>query len=1036
MKQNTFTHGGHLAIRAPARNAAAWHNYIASSKDAIGNSSLQRRADAACRIFQDMAVQEAIWLASAGLLERLGKWDWIVRDDDDKKLLSAFDRYYNRMCFRATPFGTFSSFSFAKLRSGHDDPAFSAGLLGDIALRRVFTLDAELAFHLLHHAVSLAPRVLRYSVNASLYKRGDMFRFVDWRQGRFGSRSYTVSEVQWTEELAQVLVARGRGPFTYDQLLDSLATAADCSVEESHELISSLCQWQVLLPCPGLNFFGGDASAVLCQALPRVPALAGLVEKVEAELHALARQPCAQPVPVQVFREANQRFRQLYPDGFKTNSCIQADSFRPLPQDHLDDGEFVSLAERAGDLFSRFGYRINGLDRFTEHFRQRYENEFIRLVDVLDDEALTEAFDFDAQRTDQVTELDRILIKKMLDATPGQTIRLSYADIAAVAPSRHAAAVSDPFAIVEKIDHSGNGAGICFELQDILSTHSIDWLARFAHGDEAVAALMAGVAKEVERRDPLVVHAEVAYMPVARLGNIMRRPLIWSHVLDLVEQTEHDGALPISDLWLGATPDGLELWSQSLQRPVQPHVTSAHNARHPGNTNLYRFLRAFERQNQWQFRLVPSSAFAGLDGMPRVEYEGIVVYPANWVIRSESLERNRDLAALLRQRNVPRWVRMTEFDNTLVLDTEDEFDVAQMARSLKTNGSLFLREYFAPHAPLSVNHELLLPLRRRVPLPAARPVRTDFPQVAAYQMADGFMRQVPHSAMIYVKLYMAPGAFDAFLEQIYTGLMRDADLATRLRGWFFIRYADPDHHIRLRLASDDASYGFVMERLMAWLTPYWRQRVVDTYRFDLYTPEYARYKGPRLTALSERLFGQDSILACQVLKVRNEQAGAFATLHSLIFAVDRLLADAGLDYRASHALLASLAQGFSHEFGVDKKRHAGMGMAFRKEAGNIENILLGNDQSLPWLGALDAFWRDQRHQRVGLMRECRRQLVSQGESWEANEFLKSHVHMSCNRLVSGSRPWELRLYHYLAKAYHSFNARGIERKNSPKHIEP
>jgi thiopeptide-type bacteriocin biosynthesis protein len=1028
-----FEHGGHVAVRAPVRNAAAWHAYVARARDAQGQPCLQQRAKAAQALFADPALQEAIWLASASLLERLRQWNWLVVDDDDGKLLAAFDRYYNRMCFRPTPFGGFSTFSFASLGRDMGDPPFSSARLQQAAPRRVFTLDAELAFQLQQRAASLAPTGLHYAVNASLYRRGDRFRFVDWRQGKHGTRSYTASEAQWSEELAQVLQEVGRGPLSHAMLRSALGRVADCTAAEADELIAELYDCKVLVDAPGISFFGADACATLCAALPPVAELEPLRQQLRAELARLAAWPTQQAIPLQHYQDANVRLKQLFPHEMATTSCVQLDAFRALPTPRLDDSVLRPLVQGVGELFGRFGYRNNGLDRFTEQFVARYEHEFVPLVEVLDDEALLGQFDFNHQLSDKLGALDRILMEKMIAAgATGAPIRLRYQDIAKVPIHERAQSTPDLFVLAERIAAEQDGGAARFAVHTVMTGSSIGWLGRFAHGEAAVQETLRGVAQQVMARDRQLLHVEVAYMPAARMGNVMRRPLVWDHVVDLIEPTPHAGALPVSDLWLGKGRDGLELWSKSLNRPVMPHVTSAHNPKHFGNTSLYKFLRAYAMHNSWQCRLMPGPGLLHLDALPRVEYEGIVISPAGWTIAASEAG---NLPQLLIARKVPRWVKLTDGDHSLVLDTHNAHDLAQLRRALKAGGAVFLQEYLAP-APdpdlpdAQSNHELLLPVHQASAPMHRRQWRKDFAAVAAYHLQPGFSRQLAPADMVYLKLYMAPHACDAFLEQAAGLLGVEGELALMVRSWFFIRYADPHHHIRLRLACAPQHYGRVMEALQAWLAPELASRRLDGYQFDQYRPEYGRYGGPQVTRLSEQLFWHDSMLCCASLHLRESHASTFLPLYALVHAVDRLLADAGCDYLESHAIVSAMASGFAAEFGVDKKARAALAAAYRKESQRIGQILAGDNDGgkLPWLEVLDQSWHSQRRARRALFRQCREQLQRHDEAWSVTEFLRSHVHMSCNRMVNDSRPWELRAYQFLTKAYYSLTARGARRR--------
>ncbi|KIA90917.1 hypothetical protein OC25_23750, partial [Pedobacter kyungheensis] len=68
-------------------------------------------------VLQQQAFRNAVFLASAGFYRLLEKKEFDFDRLTDKEKHSLF-KYYNRMCFRSTPFGSFSSFTLLQWGSG------------------------------------------------------------------------------------------------------------------------------------------------------------------------------------------------------------------------------------------------------------------------------------------------------------------------------------------------------------------------------------------------------------------------------------------------------------------------------------------------------------------------------------------------------------------------------------------------------------------------------------------------------------------------------------------------------------------------------------------------------------------------------------------------------------------------------------------------------------------------------------------------------------------------------------------------------
>jgi thiopeptide-type bacteriocin biosynthesis protein len=85
--------------------------------------------------------------------------------------------------------------------------------------------------------------------------------------------------------------------------------------------------------------------------------------------------------------------------------------------------------------------------------------------------------------------------------------------------------------------------------------------------------------------------------------------------------------------------------------------------------------------------------------------------------------------------------------------------------------------------------------------------------------------------------------------------------------WFFIRYGDPKHHIRLRLHGrpDDLTRE-VLPALTDVLAPAVRDGALSGIQYDCYRPEWDRYGGAKGLRAAEALFWRDSELVSALIE--------------------------------------------------------------------------------------------------------------------------------------------------------------------------
>src|SRR5262249_39737372 len=140
-----------------------------------------------------------------------------------------------------------------------------------------------------------------------------------------------------------------------------------------------------------------------------------------------------------------------------------------------------------------------------------------------------------------------------------------------------------------------------------------------------------------------------------------------------------------------------------------------------------------------------------------------------------------------------------------------------------------------------------------VALPAQRPARRPSPGAA------GSRSFPPGSAWLYAKLYTGPATADQVLRDVVrpvTAAALDSGAADR---WFFVRYGDPDWHLRLRVHGRPTRlHGEVLPALQATAAPLLEDGRLWRVQLDTYEREVERYGGPGGVVLAERLFHADS----------------------------------------------------------------------------------------------------------------------------------------------------------------------------------
>src|SRR5262249_29509426 len=117
----------------------------------------------------------------------------------------------------------------------------------------------------------------------------------------------------------------------------------------------------------------------------------------------------------------------------------------------------------------------------------------------------------------------------------------------------------------------------------------------------------------------------------------------------------------------------------------------------------------------------------------------------------------------------------------------------------------------------------------------------------------------PGSEWLYAKLDTGVANADRLLTECVAPVVREALKSGEADRWFFIRYGDPDWHLRVRLHGSPARLAAeVLPALHAALQPALGDGRLRRLQLDTYEREVERYGGPEGILLAEEVFHADS----------------------------------------------------------------------------------------------------------------------------------------------------------------------------------
>jgi thiopeptide-type bacteriocin biosynthesis protein len=266
------------------------------------------------------------------------------------------------------------------------------------------------------------------------------------------------------------------------------------------------------------------------------------------------------------------------------------------------------------------------------------------------------------------------------------------------------------------------------------------------------------------------------------------------------------------------------------------------------------------------------------------------------------------------------------------------------------------------------------------------------------------------SEWLYYKIYSGVKTADTILEKLHP-IINELLKKGIISKWFFIRYRDPEDHIRLRFLSDSPEkVSQIIQPLYPVLNEFLESDLIWKLQTDTYHRELERY-GESTIELSESLFFYDSEMIVNYLSLKSYIENNTTELLFSFLAINRFLDSFSLTNSDKLALLNELQLSFKTEFKADKNLKKEFDKHYRELAPEMEKFLnLSID--------------DNYYELIALVIEKGNKIAAISATIKENieislfGFIQSHIHMMINRqYTSKQRNYECLLYDHLFRYY-------------------
>lgn len=1015
-------------------------------------------------LMQQPIIEEAFYIASPDLHNTYKRYQSgkLHNQQELEKMWIALHKYFTRMSTRPTPFGLFAgtavgqwaektSIPIQKVTSIRKETRFDMDFVLDVANKLEQVREIRIQ--------------LKYSLNQSVHIANNYINYIEFEYDK-SKRVYKSSQIDPNPYL-EVVINKLEQPLPY-QTLSRLLRDFDSSlaIEEVEVFLDELIKEQLIFSELQPSVVGSLPWDHIHETLMRLdltdPDAKTVRDEVNELQKAIEQFNVKQETTISQYEALTSRAQQVIPKT-KTNRLVQVDSFLPNAKYTLDIDIKHQLQE-AHDILLHFahGFKNRNLVEFAKIFTERYGSGEMPLLHVLDtnlgigypakkvkdyapfleDLKLWKQGSKSGERKKNSISWSKsqdLLLKALTNSLKDNSGIIDLAEQDISWEKNQELLGSDTFqALFSIVGYDTETEKHQLVIHAMGGGSAINLISRFAISDMATNEVLQELVEFEKEQKPDGVVAEIAHLAEDRLGNVILRPSMRDYEIPFFARSlDEKKRLPLSDLTISIDQASQEviLRSKKLECKVYPRLSNAHNYS-DSEQPPYRFLCELQNQGLLTYLNFRWGSLEGiLKKLPRVVYKDIVLSKATWNLEykdyqellSEISEKNWKL--WLKKWELPERFLLADRDNELLVDVGSQISIKAFIATLKKRRNVVLKEFLFNDTCKIIDeqsnpfvNQFIAFFKKAETEKHEKRLQNDKQQSThKFKLSKTIKTHFPIGVeWLYLKLYCNPNNADRILRSGVMPVANELLEKGLIDSWFFLRFADPEHHLRLRLhVTHQQQVGEAFEIINKGFSSLRQHGMILTLSIDSYEREVERYWGNSVLDC-EQIFYHDSQAILRLLTLIEENQD-----ESLRWQYSALIMDRYLELANFHDLSEKIdftkrnVDYFGREIGLNKNLKRQLDIKYRNLKEGFERL-----RKLNQLSYLDKDISKFALDTAPIFNKIIRDNESKRTKTDLSFLLASFVHMSSNRIwpVRG-RFHEFIMYYLMHKDYKSIKAR-------------
>lgn len=898
---------------------------------------------------------ESVLIASSSVYDLLLEWVSGNLKDEKKiaKLKNTLLSYFIRQCGNPTPFGYFGGVGTIKWQDESENKAVIKKLLPNAKL------DNDLLHRLVNYFNSV-PQIradLLYKPNNTIYQKVNQIRYIE-EFFENDEIKYKISGVEQMDIISDIIEA-SRDGIRIVELVSLLLNEKKYEYEETvlAGFIEQLIDEKLLVSTLQVNSTGVEPFKGILRELRNRSetinqydaVLLSQLELIEEKLMEINNVSLG----IEEGFDALCRILDKIGVEYDRKKVLQVDMYSELKGDL--SSTLQQDLEDAINLMSLMpqNERKPRLDEFKKKFLEKYENATVPLMEALDPEAgisfgefkyenenvfLDEAY-FSSTNKAKLVEINqqegfkKKIYKKYVEAYIANeyTVFLDELDTQGLSPCL--GKLAPTIQVLFTVCNAGNEPRIMLVTSGNSSAGKL--IARFADYSEDIYKSLKEITEFEQGFYTDAIVAEIVHIPEHRMGNITFRPHIRNFELPILTQSLLDDEFQIDlrDLYLTVKNDVIIVFSKKHQLRIIPKLTNAHNYNKKTNP-IYQFLAELEYQE-----ILPSLAFDISDFnllspfVPRIQFKNVIIRPASWSFRASDFKESFGKAENVTKQNISKFLAKWKLPNvveyyfhgiTTIINWQSVSSVKLFLKYI-LNGSInsiSLTELFDEASNSFVVDGKNRPYFSQCLALVKNKYAEHQPLKRSFFLEDQLQVQrkfVPGHHWIYYKLYGGINTSEKFLKNKLPGLLEQLKEKSLLKKFFFIRYSDPDYHLRCRFLAEQGKVNEMMMFLNDHFKSLHEDQCFWKIQLDTYNRELERY-GDKTIEMAESIFNADSLFWIGLKELGIENMDYVLPIF-FVRSVNSLLGGIGLDEQEKYLVFETLRNSYEKEFNVKQQEN-------------------------------------------------------------------------------------------------------------------